>query len=235
MADTKSLSKRKYLISFSNTSQQEAELKLQLKLVKFYGSQTPIKQFITKTAPGQLKKEIFKRLNDYIIVEGFPEATISPLNEAIITDHVGVILTAMISHHMRTIARNDVMLEREKQIISTNEDVDEDIGYLVVRMLYVGMTCNVLVVEVKSNEFGRGLTQLLLSLKSMWDLNGDQQLVYGLITTAIDWQLVTYDGQTWKISERCTVLLPNMIEKEDKWLENNTQILDVIHSILSSL
>jgi hypothetical protein len=35
----------------------------------------------------------------------------------------------------------------------------------------------------------------------MWDINNDQKLVYGFLTTGIDWQLVTYDGQTVKSSE----------------------------------
>ena len=66
-------------------------------------------------------------------------------------------------------------------------------------------------------------------------MNSDEILVYRLIITTIDWQLVTYDGQMWKLSERSTLLLTNIEEKEDRWLKNNTQILDVIYSILSSI
>jgi hypothetical protein len=74
-----------------------------------------------------------------------------------------------------------------------------------------------------------------LTLKSMWDVNNDNKMVYGFLTTAINWQLVTYDGETWKLSESSTLLLANMRKQEDRWLKNNTQILDVMYSILSSI
>ena len=83
-----------------------------------------------------------------------------------------------------------------------------------MRKITAGNTCYMLVVEVKRELFGKGLTQLLLALKSMWDVN---------------------DGQTWKLSELVSVLLGGMEEKEDRWLKNHTQTLDVIYSILSSL
>jgi hypothetical protein len=99
----------------------------------------------------------------------------------------------------------------------------------------VGNTRYVLVIEVKRDSLGKGLVQLLLALKSMWEVNNDQKPVYGFVTTGIEWQLVTYDGQTWKLSERSTVLLPNMAKEDDRWLKKNSQILYVIHSILSSI
>ncbi len=89
----------------------------------------------------------------------------------------------------------------------------------------------VLVVEVKRDSVGKGLTPLLLALKSMWDINNDKKLVYGFVTTGIDWQLVTYDGHAWKLSEPYTVVIANMRNQEDRWLKK-TQILDVIYSIL---
>lgn len=235
MADTGTPSKRKYMTSFSNVSQEEAEAILGFRLAEFYESQIPIEQFITKTAPVELKREIFKRLSDYMISEGFPAAALSSCNESIVTDHVGVILTAMISHHKRMMARKDLMLKRGIQVISTDEQMDENIECLVIHTINVDDVRYVVVVEGKRGALASGLPQLLLALKSMWDLNGDRKLVYGFLTTAIEWQLVVYDGQTWKIWERCTVLLPNMVEKEDRWLKNNTQILDVIYSVLSLL
>lgn len=69
----------------------------------------------------------------------------------------------------------------------------------------------------------------------MWDINNDQKLVYGFVTTAIEWQLVTYDGQKWKISEQSIVLLGNMRKQENRWLKNYTKTLDTIYSILLSM
>ena len=232
---TSSRRKRKYITCFSNVSQEEAESILGFRFARFYKSQLPIEQFITKIAPEELKKEIFKRLIDCIESEGFPEATILPMNESVVTDFVGTVLIAMVSYCRRTMKRDDLVLSREKQVISNDEQVGGDMEFVVMQEIVVDTTRYVLVVEVKRDSLGKGLTQLLLALKSMWDVNADQKVVYGFLTTAIDWLSVIYDGQTWKLSERCTILHPNMEKAEDQWLKNSTQILDVIYSCLSSI
>ncbi|CAF1377470.1 unnamed protein product [Rotaria sordida] len=130
---------------------------------------------------------------------------------------------------------DDLTLTREKEIISKNKQFGGNMDFIIIQNINVNTTRYVVVVEAKRDALGKGIPQLLLALKSMYDINNDQKLVYGFLTTAIQWQLVTYDGQTWKLSELSTVLLPKMIEKEDEWLKNNTQILDVIYSILSSI
>jgi hypothetical protein len=48
-------------------------------------------------------------------------------------------------------------------------------------MINVDTTRYVLVVEAKRDSLGKGLTQLLLALKSMWDINNDQKLAYGFV------------------------------------------------------
>ena len=239
MADTdnatSSKRKRKYMTSFSNVSQEEAEIALGFKFFKLYRSQISIEEFITKTAPEELKKTIFERLIDCIVSEGFPEPSIAPMNEAVVSDNIGIVLQAMVSYYRFTMNHNGLRLSREKQIISKDEQFDENMEFLRTQGISVKNIRYVLVVETKSHTLREGLTQLLLALKSMWDINNDQKLVYGFLTTAINWHLVTYDGQQWKLSEPSTLLTPNMGNQEERWLKNNTQILDVIYSILLSL
>lgn len=227
--------KRKYVTSFSNVSQEEAELILGFQLYKFYNSQIPFDQFIRTTAPEELKKEIFKRLVDCIRSEGFPEATISPMNESVVTDNVGIVLQAMVSYCQRVMNRDDLILSREKEIISKDEQVGGNMEFMMIQMITVGTTRYVLVIEAKRDSLGKGLVQLLLALKSMWELNNDHNSVYGFVTTGVNWQLVVHDGQTWKLSEPSALLVGNMETKEARWLNNNTQTLDVIYSILSSI
>ncbi|CAF1683160.1 unnamed protein product [Rotaria sp. Silwood1] len=237
MADTEACSKRekKYKTSFLNVSQEEAESILGFELIKFYASQMPIEQFITTTAPEQLKKKIFERLIDCIVSEGFPEPALPLFNESVVTDNIGMILIAMVSYFKLTMGRDDLRLSREKKIIRKDEQFGGNMEFVRIQKINVGKNCYVLVVETKGDSVGKGLTQLLLALKSMCKINNDKKLVYGFLTTAIQWQLVIYDGQTWKLSELSTVLLANMRKQEDRWLKNNTQILDVIYSILSSI
>ena len=151
------------------------------------------------------------------------------MNQAVVADNVRLILQALVSHCRRTMNRDDLILSGQKQMMSKGRQ------FGIIQMNDVDAIRYILVVETIRDSLGNGLTQLLLTLKSMWDVNNDQKMVYGLLTTAINWQLVTYDGQTWKLSEPSTLLLANIEEKEERWLKNNTQILDVMYSILSSI
>lgn len=233
--DSSSNRKRKYVTSFSNISQEEAEMILGFEIHKFYYRQSPIDQFLTIMAPEELKKKVFAQLVDCILAEGFPEASISPMNESVVTDYVGTILRAIISYCKIKMNREDLILSREKQIISKDEQVDGNMEFLVIQKIDAHNTRYVIVVETKRDALGKGLVQLLLALKSMWETNNDQKSVFGFVTTGIVWQLVIYDGQTWKLSEPSTLLIGNMDQQEERWLKNNTQILDVIYSILSEL
>jgi hypothetical protein len=131
----------------------------------------------------------------------FAEATILPMNEAVVTDYVGLILQAMISHCRRTMNRRYLILTREKQIISKDKTVGRNMELVIIQMINVENTRYMLVIKPKRGSFGKGLNQLLLALKSMWDINSSQKLVYGFVTTETNWQLVAYDGQTWTLSE----------------------------------
>jgi hypothetical protein len=237
MTDTEPPSKRKTKsrTSFSNVTQTQAESILGFRFMEFYKSQIPLTQFITTTAPGQLKKEIFKRLIDCIESEGYPEAIIWPMNETVVTDNVEIILQAIVSHCRRNMNRPEFRLIREKQIISKDEKFGGYMDFVNIQMITFENIRDVLVIEAKRDSLGKGLKQLLLALKSMCDMNDDQKLVYGFVTTGIVWQLVTYDGQTWKLSKPSTLLDADMAENEDEWLNNNTQILDAIYSILLSI
>ncbi|UJR24110.1 hypothetical protein I4U23_027077 [Adineta vaga] len=152
MTDTESSSNRKekYATSFLNTCQEKAESILGFKFNNFYRRQTPIEQ-------------------------GFPEATIAPMNESVVTDNVGMILITMVSYYRRTMHRNDLELTREKQIIRKDEQFGGNMEFVVTQMINAGNTRYVLVVEAKRIALGKGLTQLLLALKSMWDINNDKK------------------------------------------------------------
>ena len=238
MADTETTTfkrKKKYTTSFSNVPQEQAERILGFKFVPFYYQQEPLDQFITEKAPDSLKKKIFNRLVDCIRSEGYPEASLSPLNEAVVTDYVGNILQPMVAHFYCSRTRKDIELTRETQIISRDEEEDENMEFVVMHSIDVDNVRYVNVIEAKRGALGDGLTQLLLALKSAFGINNDQKKVYGFVTTAIQWQLITYDGQTWKLSESSPLLFGNMDQQENRWFKDYTKILDMIYSILSSL
>jgi len=77
---------------------------------------------------------------DCIESEGFPEATILPMNESVVTDNVGLILQAMVSHCKRTMNRDDLKLSREKQIISKDEQVGGNMEFIIIQKINVRNT-----------------------------------------------------------------------------------------------
>ncbi|UJR29551.1 hypothetical protein I4U23_010768 [Adineta vaga] len=151
-------------------------------------------------------QKLFDRLVERLISEDFPEATIAPLNESVVTDYVGQVLATMIAYISSTTEHRVLKLRREKQIISKDEEFGGNMEFMVNQLINVNNIRYVIGVVIKSDSFGKGLTQLLLAMKSMWEVNKDQKMVYGFVTTAIQWQLVTFDGQTWKLSRLSIII-----------------------------
>jgi hypothetical protein len=171
--------KRKCPVSFSNLSQREAERILGFQFIDFYDSQIEIERFITTTAPQELKKTMFDRLIACIVSEGFPVATIHPMNESVVKANVGLILQSMVSYSKLTMNRNDLRLVREKQISSKDQQVRGNMDLVLMQTINLEADRYIFVVEAKRDALESGLTQLLLALKCMWDVNNDNKMVYG--------------------------------------------------------
>jgi len=227
--------KRKYTTLLSNISQHKAESILGFDFDAFYYQQVPIQQFIKQTAPDELKEGIFKRLIDCIRSEGFPEATISPMNEAVVADFVAIILQTTISYYKRKSNHLDLKLSRKNEIVSKDKQVRGRIEFLVIQKIIFNQIRYKFVVETKCDSLGKGLPQLLFAVKSAYDANADKQVVYGFLTTGIRWQAIRYDGHSWSLSEPTIILIENMENQQNRWLQNNTQILDVIYNFLLSI
>ncbi|CAF2080252.1 unnamed protein product [Rotaria magnacalcarata] len=88
--------------------------------------------------------------------------------------------------------------------------------FVIIQIINAVNIRNKLVVEAKCDALGKGFLQLLLALKSMWDSNNENNSVYGFVTTVINWLLVIYDDQMWRLSKPSTVLLPNTKKQEDQ-------------------
>ncbi|CAF3659226.1 unnamed protein product [Rotaria socialis] len=100
--------------------------------------------------------------------------------------------------------------------LSKAEQFGGNIDFVIIQIINTVNIRNEIVVEAKCDALGKGFLQLLLTLKSIWDLNNDTKFVYEFVTTVINWLLVTYDGQVWKLSKPSIVLLPNMEKQEDQ-------------------
>ena len=70
-------------------------------------------------------------------------------------------------------------------------------------------------------------------MKDAFDQNKDDQWVFGFVTTGVDWQLVAYHAEKGiKISNKLILLFAGMQYRRNEWINNNSNIIDVIYKIL---
>jgi len=88
-------------------------------------------------------------------------------------------------------------------------------------------------VEAKRSSLGQALKQCLLALKDMGDINGDGK-VYGFVTTGKSWQMVEYDGVSFRMTEEMIVLFSKMHENEKRWLSSHSVIVGCLNFALNN-
>ncbi|CAF3434037.1 unnamed protein product [Rotaria socialis] len=129
-----------------------------------------------------MKKKKFDRFIDCIQAEGLPpQMILYPMIESVAINNVGFISEAILSYCKPTMNHNDLMLTCPTQIISKNEKFGENLDFIIIQTIHAQTIRYVLVVEEKRDALEKGLTQLLLALKSIWDVNNDKKLVYGFV------------------------------------------------------
>ena len=74
---------------------------------------------------------------------------------------------------------------------------------------------------------------MFVALKDMRDNNGDGK-VYGVVTTGKIWQMVEYDGVSFRMTEEMIVLFLKMDKNEKRWLSSHSVIVDCLNFALNN-
>ncbi|RPA98975.1 hypothetical protein L873DRAFT_1643942, partial [Choiromyces venosus 120613-1] len=90
----------------------------------------------------------------------------------------------------------------------------------------------VFVIEAKRSSLAQALKQCLLAMKDMGDNNSDG-VVYGLITTGSLWQMMTYDGKSWSLTEQFPSLFPRMRADRERWIRDYSVLVDCVYAALT--
>ena len=91
----------------------------------------------------------------------------------------------------------------------------------------------VLIVEGKRSSTGEGRKQCLLAMKDAWDNNGFQDgFLYGFVTTGEQWQMFRYDGTSFSVTEKLSVIFETMERDKKKWIDNYSVVVGCLYSAL---
>jgi hypothetical protein len=221
---------RKYTTSYSNTSQREAEIRIGIRIMNLIREEKDPFDIVgsIRKVPQNVIEKVYERLIDSIKAEGFPSGGIEPFKEVVINDFVGDVMRVIISDYKTETEKDNIILTREKEIVSTDEENGGNMEFVLIDTVSISKDRYLIVVEVKKDIMEKGLVQCLLSLKDMYDINDDKKNVYGFVTTGVDWKLIKYDG-SFNISDKMTLLFSGMSERKEEWLRKYSQVIDVVY------
>lgn len=221
---------RRYTTSYSNVTQRDAEKRIGIRIINLTQEEKDPFDIVgeVREVSQKITEKVYGRLVDSIKAEGFPSGGIEPFKEVVINDFVGDVMRVVVSEYKTESRKENIILTREKEIIGEDEETGGNMEFVLIDTISVSEDRYLIVIEVKKDIMEKGLVQCLLSLKDMYDVNGDGRVVYGFVTTGVDWKLIKYDG-SFIISDKMTLLFSRMSERKEEWLEKYSQVVDIIY------
>ena len=179
-----------------------------------------------------LKRKVYEQVVRYLRIEGNPTEADPDYKEANINHLVFSIISPILEQVALT-TRENVRLQSQKEIVSTDGKTGGTQEVVVVDRITYNKEKFILVVESKRSSLGQALKQCLLALKDMRDNNGDGK-VYGFLTTGTLWQMVEYDGRSFRLTEKMIALFGGMDEDEARWMRKHSTIVDCLKFALDN-
>ena len=210
--------KTKWNTSYSNMTIAQAEKRLGFEIATI--EEVPVEEILGHQNESNevmgAKGKVYEQIVRYLRIEGNPTGADPDFKEANINHLVFSILSPILEKFVLTTGR-DLRLRSEKEIISTDDETGgiEEAVVVVDKITYEEGF--ILVVEAKRSSMGQALKQCLLALK---DMRGNNGKVYGFVTTGKSWQMVEYDGVSFRITEEMIVLFMKMDKNEKRWMSN---------------
>ena len=179
------------------------------------------------------KEKVYDQILQYLEIEGYPTEAETDFKEASINDLVFSTISPILRDFIRRTGRKGIQLRRVKQIVATDEEAGGFEEFVVVDLISVTEERYVLVVEGKRSSVGKAMKQCLLAMKDMRDNNGDGK-VYGFVTTGELWQMIEYDGKSFRMTDSINVVFGTMGEKKERWMKEGAVLVDCINFALTN-
>ncbi|KAI5839542.1 hypothetical protein DFP73DRAFT_208344 [Morchella snyderi] len=230
--------KSKWITSYSNMSMEDANKRLGFRMDTLTG--IPVERMLAeaqhrleeeKAFLKKIKKRVYHRIVEFLETEGYPTEANPNFKEASINDLVFATIVPIIAAFRRTTGRNNIRLEREKQIISTDSVTAGYEEFVLVDRVSVEAERYILIIEAKKASLGEAMKQCLLALKDAKDNNGGG-VVFGFITTGESWRMISYDG-TFQMTNKIHVLFDDMGGEIELWMKDFSVLVDCMYAALS--
>lgn len=218
--------KPKWAKSYSKTTIREAEKRLGVRLDEL--EKVSIVEVLgrPKSEVGDgIKEKVYERILEYLKFEGDPTEASVGYKEVKVSDLVLYSIGPILSEFTDRVGRK-IRLEREKEIISTDEETGGYEEFVVIDRISVTEEKFLIIIEAKSRSLGEALKQCCLAMKDARDTNGGGY-VYGFITTGESWRLITYNGQ-FHMTDKMDLLLDRMHDRKEKWMKDHSVLVDCI-------
>jgi len=174
------------------------------------------------------KEKVYARLVEYLQFQCYPSELNPNFKEANLNELVFYTIGPILSD-FKNETEHDIRLKRRRQepIFTDSDSQTEAIEEFMVDEISVMERSFVVIMETKPSSRGEATRQCLLAMEEMRNLNGKGQ-VYGFITTGEDWRMVKYDGVTFQMAEKFTVLFHTMGKDKDRWMREGSFLVDCI-------
>jgi len=214
--DNKNHKKRKmeYESSYSEMSLVAAEKRLGLNFQTFVSEATSVDRMLAEAGCvggnivdaiiNGMKQKVSSNIFEYLNFEGYPTEACPDFKRANINDLILYIIGPILWGFNIVLGEGNVVLRREKEIISPDSKTGGCGEFVVVEESWVNDLL-ILIIESKPC-LGEAIKHCLLAMKDMWSSNAKGK-VYGFIMTGEDWRMASYDGITPQMTEKFTVSL----------------------------
>ncbi|KAG0639089.1 hypothetical protein HOY80DRAFT_1001257 [Tuber brumale] len=232
--------KLKWNTSYSNMTIGDAEIKLGFRMITLESGAVPVEEMLKgnaylKEAEECLMKtreRVYDRIRDHLTAEGYPSEADPYFKEANASDLVyATIVPIIVNVSDRT--RSTLLLHREREVVATDSSTRGYEEFVVIDRISLREERFVFVIEAKRSSLAQALKQCLLAVKDMGDNNGGG-VVYGFITTGSVWQMMTYDGKSWRLTEQFLSLFPRMGTDKERWIRDYSVLVDCMYAALTS-
>ncbi|KAF8420079.1 hypothetical protein EV426DRAFT_613370 [Tirmania nivea] len=232
--------KWKWKTSYSNVTIAEAEKRLGFRLDLL--DEIPVGEMLGTAASDnreealeaekfkEVKEEVYRLMVRYLRIERKPMEADADFKEDNINHLVFSILSPIVEDFMLKNNRPDLRLRTQKEIVSKDGEIMEE--FVLMDRISYSEERFILVVEAKRSSLRQALKQCLLALKGMGDNNGDGSKVYGFITTGKPWQMIEYDGVSFRMTEEMFVLFLRMDRDQKRWMREFSVVVDCIYFAL---
>ncbi|KAI5792692.1 hypothetical protein FPQ18DRAFT_17147 [Pyronema domesticum] len=166
----------------------------------------------------ETKERVYRRIVEYLNVEGYPDDANPDFKEANVSDLIYSIIGPSI-YFMRKKTECMIRLAREKEIISIDNEAGGTEEFVVLDFISVTKEKFVFIIEAKTSSIGQAKKQVLLAMKDARDNNGGGT-VYAFVTTGERWQMLSYDGKGFCLSRKMTALFEGMDEDKELWMKD---------------